>query len=279
MHTTWLYGRMKTIELNQIADTGKAFQAKAAAEFGANETAPSIIIATKQELFVAGLTGVGASERMPGSRIIPIAQNLARLSANPGRVFGVMRDKSLFPAVVTNRSTSDKLHLTYLAGVEDVLDPANPALTDTQKALLIKTKALQDPRLGTHAADGNGVGGEFGHQQLGMIGVLNPKLLSGAHPVHGWTESGGGIAGAVTNPTNGSLYDVTLRDGVREIREPSVILTEGVLIDHKAFHEVDTFELGATPQEFAAGLGVIALGSRLGSSNVEARAMEALKHL
>lgn len=271
--------RMKTIEIDRIADTGRDFQQNAVRVFGAGKENTRITRANGYDTIITPLSGVATTERMPKARIIPIAENRAKLASAKGKVFGVQVGKSLHPAVVTDRSTEQGLHVTYLADVRDSLNPANPTLTDFQKALLKKIGALQNPHIGTHAADGQGVGGEFGHQQLGIAGVLKPSLLHGAHAVHDWADSTQGIAGAVTSPSVATIYDVALPEGNRAVREVSAVLTSGVLIDHPAFHEVEQFDLNSTPQEFAAGLGVVAVGSQLGISQVNARIMENLQRL
>lgn len=274
-----LHEPMKNIEIDQIADTGRDFQQKVLSVFGASKVSERIVAANGYDRIIMDFSGVATTERMPGARIIPVGQNRSRLASAVGKVFGVQVGKSLHPAVVTDRSTERGLHVTYLADARDSLNPAKPTLTDFQKALLRKIAALQSSRVGTHAADGQGVGGEFGHQQLGIAGVLKPSLLQGAHAVHGWADSSQGVAGAVTSPNVATIYDVALLEGNRAVREVSAVLASGVLIDHPAFHEVEDFSLDSTPQEFAAGLGVIAVGSQLGIGQVNDRLMENLQRL
>ena len=270
---------MKSIELNQIADVGKGFQAQAAQIFGTKELHQTVPRSNSYDQIIVSLSGVVAPKQLPRTRLIPVAANLPRLNQATGKVFGVKIGKSLHPAVITDRTTRNALHITYLADERDRLDPFNMQLTDLQKGLLKKIAVLQSPRVGAHTADGQGVGGEFGHQQLGIASALRPSLLQGQHAVHNWAQSSQGIAGAVTNPDIATIYDVTLPSGTRQVREVSATLTEGTLIDHPSFHEVDTFNLHATPQEFAAGLGVIAVSSQLGIAEVNSRIMENLQRL
>lgn len=269
---------MKSIELDRIGDTGRAFQADLAQRFGPSQTAPETLKINDYDKLIANLRGVVIDPRLPGSRLIPVAQNLNRLKEAEGKVFAVQVGTSLRPAVITDRSTTEQIHLTYLAGENDMLNPVDLELTDFQRSLLQKVSRLQRSSVGTAASHGQSTATEFGHGPLGIAAVLNPRLLDGEHLVHAWTASDRGIGGYVTDPEVATIYDVKLRDGDRTVREASTTLSSGVLIDHPAFHEVR--QAGdITTEDFAAGLGIVAVSSQLGTGNVQARILESLELL
>ncbi|HVU59276.1 MAG TPA: hypothetical protein VHC98_00325 [Candidatus Saccharimonadales bacterium] len=242
--------------------------------------AGEIVVPSRREQLIAGLRGVKSRPDRPDIRVIPVGQNLARLRQAIGEIFALRAGDGLYPGIITARSTDRQLIMTYLAAPEDRLQE-RINLNDLQRALLQKAALLQMPEVGSHTADRSARGRELGHTVLAFAGVVNPTVLQGTeHAVHRWTEGAEGIAPHVTGQGTDAVavYDIQLNDRWRRVEERSAVLGEGsAILDHPSFGETAQNPL-LMPEDFAMGLGLVALNSReapLGTPGVSTQATTA----
>lgn len=269
---------MKNISIAQINEVGSAVAERASREFGAQAPGGTDRLVVPRGLDISKMNGVRTDPRLQGSYLIPVGTNVAAL-AQSKVAYGLKVGGAIRPAVVTSRSQGEYLHVTYLDGPADILNPYEPTLTDFQASLCKKILNLQDPSVGRDHADGVGVGSEFGHQQLGLAGVRKPNLLQGFHAVHDWAASDTGIADMVTSEEL-AVYDVHLASGaVRQVRERSMWLNGGVLVYNETMALTDRKLSVLEPQEFALGLGVVALASQLEVGSASDMLMNTLRQL
>ncbi len=254
---------MKSIELDRVADVGRKVVDRISQSLGGTLVVPDaarLVTPSRRERFLNSLQNVRVQPQLSGVRVIPVGQNMGRFRAGIGEVFAIPAAGKLYPGVITDKTSQDKLVITYLAAHHDELDPRALELNKLQRQLLTKAALLQTEGVGTHAADTGAPGREIGHTILGLSAVLKPNLLRGQHAVHEWAASTAGVAEHVTSPTTVAVYDIALRDGLREVREKTIALGAGsFLIDHPAFDTTEPEQIEAS--RFAVGLGLVALNS------------------
>lgn len=268
-----LYESMNTINTNRVIDAAGRLGDRVHREFGTGIRVPGLTVEKTANTY-ADMQAYGQA----GVLVVPTAQNMRALSeaGQTGKeAFGVMVGGHIRPAVVTPRSTPNRLDLTYLIPRDSRLvgtqydftqiNPKDPVIDPSWAMLLSQAGAVQNKLVGADHAAGKPMGTELGHTVLSTAALSNPAMLNASqHPVHAWTESPSGIAGAVTER---GLYDFKLSDGgTREVAEltttidagtPSFLLKIGEL--DSAMQEFDP----VPPADLAAAAGLIAVRSRV----------------
>lgn len=280
---------MKKIETAQITDISQGIGEAIQREFGNGLIVPEQSIVSEQVLY-EGMVPYPAN---PNILLVPTGQNMAELAARPGQVFGLLTDGQVRPAVVTARSTAECLDLTYLAppdvrlhGSEadfDTINPLNPVVNPMWAMLLKQAAAVQDRRVGATHDPNASMGTEIGHSVLAATAIKRPEVLDVGHAVHGWTESGAGIAGAVTDTSIG-LYDFKLSSGERRVGEHTATIqsTERTYLLqipelNRAMEELES----VSSADLTVGLGLVALQTQLetGTHTLQKRLIDTMARL
>lgn len=262
-------------------------------EFGSEITAPQLIVPKVTD---EGLRVITGHEMLPQASLVPLGANFAALTQKVNRGFGLLTVENgvrkLYPAVITPRTTTEKLCVTYLPepvvlpteaerAIDD--DGEDKTVSDVQKRLLCSARGIQDRGVGTEHSHGNVAKSvtEIGHTAMVLRALTDGETMNGIklgkHVVHGWTEEKKddqgqqsstkrknrekpmGIAPKLTerDPSKPGAFDMQTTHG-RVM--PSLLslelapTTPGiVLVSHKAFELPETNDT-----KFIVGLGLVA---------------------
>ncbi len=278
---------MKTIETKPITDAALAI-GEAAKGLGEQiytpqqEIQPATVAYDEMTKFPAN----------PSILVVPTAKNMQKLAANPGSVFGFFWGGKVRPAVITSRSTPDRLDVTYLApppGVQgtgadlDRINLVKPKVEPLWAMLLKQASAVQDRRVGARHDPNKSMGLELGHAVLATASLKQPHILTGGHAVHGWTESNAGIAGAVTDRSIG-LYDFNLYSGNRQVCERTAAISsadEAFLLQIPELDQAMDELAGVSASKLTVGLGLVAVQTQIGADplQLQGRLLETMEQL
>lgn len=206
-------------------------------------------------------------ELVNGGELVPVGANFASLTHMAGRTFGLLTNDSgklqLFPGIITSRTSSDRVHFTYL---EDPMDPGNvQELTTLQTVMLRGGLNMQDGSVGTEHSHNSAVSTatEIGHTAMAMRALTDSATLQAvknrSHIVHDWGHSSAGIAPNLT--TRGAerpgAFDMETASGRRTITFKSVEITQRspyVLVTSPAFET----SAGSDDSKLVIGVGLLA---------------------
>lgn len=277
--------------VEQAVEAAADLDELSAREFGAPIAAREVVVSTVDD---EGLQVLRGHEACPQGDIVPLGANFSTLTNKINRGFGLLTAENgvrrLYPAVITSRTTSRSLHITYLRDHIVLPDVPEQNINDTgedttlsavQKQLLSGARGIQDRSVGTehsHNTVAKSVT-EIGHTAMVLRALSDSDTMEmikqGKHIVHDWSDTRAGIATKLTQRDGGmrGAFDMkTENSGERRVSLPSIELTRestGVmLVSHSAFdlpERVDT--------KFVIGLGLVAAQQQFGSERALADAM------
>lgn len=269
--------------LEQAFAAASEFDALTTKEFGGPIAAPELVVPAISE---EGLQTIRGHELLPQANLVPLGTNFKRLLQMPHKGFGLLHIEGgvrrLYPAVITARTTADKLHVTYIPDHVVLPDNAEQNIDDTgedvtlsalQKKLLSSARGIQNRDVGTEHSHGTAIKAvtEIGHTAMVLRSLTDEATMqdiqTGTHAVHTWSEEEAGIASRLTerNKHTPGSFDMDTTYGRRNISLPTIVLeptTPNVLlVSHPAFELPEVED----PKIIFVGLGLVAARQYFGS--------------